>query len=187
MGPQVENAIKKSNKAKHAIMLIRNYYNKTELNTLLTSNFYSLLYYNCNVWLIPSLKPQLKQQLLSASARALRICTPNYNNLMSYDQIHAINNRATPNQMMIYKHALLLYKIWNEPIFSKEWLSLNFQQNFSARGTQVKIYKTNNLKIGKNLAVNRLKLINGLIEYQWLNLKFESYKIQCKSKFLNPM
>ena len=72
-GPQVENAIKKSNKAKHAIMLISKYFNKSKRNTLLTSDFYSLLYYNCDVWLIPSLKPQLKQQLLSASARALRI------------------------------------------------------------------------------------------------------------------
>ena len=100
-GPQVESAIKKSNKAKHAIMLIRKYFNKTELSTLLTSNYYSILYYNCDVWLIPSLKPQLKQLLLSASAKALNICTPNYNNVMSYDQIHAMNNRATPKQMMI--------------------------------------------------------------------------------------
>ena len=166
-------------------MLIRKYFNKSELNALLTSNFYSLLYYNCDVWLIPSLKPQLKQQLLSASARALRICTPNYNNLMSYDQIHSINNRATPNQMMKYKHSLLLYKIWNVPIYPKEWLALNFQQNFSARGTQVRIFETNKLKIGKNLTVNRLKLIDGLIKYEWLNLGFESYKIKCKNIFLS--
>ena len=42
-GPQVENAIKKSNRAKHAILLIKKYFNKSELNTLLTSNF--TLYY----------------------------------------------------------------------------------------------------------------------------------------------
>ena len=68
--PQIGNAIKKSNKAKHAIFLISKYFNRLELNTVLTHNFYSILYYNCDVWLIPSLKPQLKQQLLSASAKA---------------------------------------------------------------------------------------------------------------------
>ena len=101
---------------------------------------------------------------------------------MSYDQIHSINNRATPNQMMKYKHALLLFKIWNVPIYPKEWLALNFQQNFSARGTQVRIFETNKLKIGKNLTVNRLKLINGLIEYKWLNMKPDTYKFKCKTQ-----
>ena len=183
-GAQVENVIKKSNKAKHAILLIRKYFNKAELNTLLTANYYSLLYYNCDVWLIPSLKPQLKQQLLSASARALRICTPDYNSLMSFEQIHSVNKRATPKQMMIYKHALLLFKIWNDPIYSKDWLALNFQQNFSARSSHVRVFDTSNVKIGKNLTVNRLKLINGLIEYKWLNMKPDTYKIKCKSQFL---
>ena len=184
-GAQVENVIKKSTKSKHAIMLIRKYFNKFELSTLLTSNFYSILYYNCDVWLIASLKPQLKQQLLSASARALRICTPNYNNLMSYEQIHAINKRATPNQMMLYKHSLLLYKIWNDAIYSKDWLALNFQQNFNLRCNKVKLYETSNYKVGKNLSPNRLKVINGLIEFDWLNLSSNSYKINCKKLFLS--
>ena len=152
---------------------------------MLTSNFYSILYYNCDVWLIPSLKPQLKQQLLSASARALRICTPNYNNLMSYEQIHAINKRATPNQMMLYKHSLLLYKIWNDAIYSKDWLALNFQQNFNLRCNKVMLYETSNCKVGKNLSPNRLKVINGLIEFDWLNLSSNSYKINCKKLFLS--
>ena len=183
-GPQVENVIKKSNKAKHAISLIRKYFNKLELAALLTSNFYSILYYNSDVWLIPSLKPQLKQQLLSASAKALRICTNNYDNLMSFDQIHAINKRATPSQILKYKHSLLLFKIWNDPIYSQEWLALNFQQNFNARNSTVMIYDTSKIKIGKNSPTNRLKIINGLIKYDWLNLSLNSYKIKCKQLFI---
>ena len=183
-GPQVENAILKSNKAKHAIMLIRKFFNKQELNTLLTSNFFSVLYYNSDVWHIPSLNPRLKQQILSASARALKLCTSNYNLTMSFIQIHTLNNRATPNQLMLYKHALLLYKIWNDKIYSDDWLSLNFQQNFNVRNSTVKLIDTSNLKIGKNIAVNRLMVINGLIEYDWLNLSINAYKIRCKTKFL---
>ena len=76
-GPQTENVITKSSKAKHAIILIRKYFSKSELSTLLTFKFCSILYYNCDVWLILSLKPQLKQLLLSASAKALQICTSN--------------------------------------------------------------------------------------------------------------
>ena len=183
-GPQVENAIKKSNRAKHAIMLIKKYFNKNELKMLITSNFYSILFYNCDVWLIPSLKPQLKKQILSASAKALFMITPNFNNSISHDQVHSLNNRATPNQIMIFKHAILLYKIWNEKVHSKEWMALNFQQNFNERNNTVNVFETNNLKVGKNLPVNRLKLINGLINYEWLNLSANSFKVLCKRKFL---
>ena len=103
---------------------------------------------------------------------------------MSFIQIHTLNNRATPNQLMLYKHALLLYKIWNDKIYSDDWLSLNFQQNFNVRSSTVKLIDTSNLKIGKNIAVNRLMVINGLIEYDWLNLSINAYKIKCKTKFL---
>ena len=82
---------------------------------------------------------------------------------MSFEQIHTINKRATPMQMMIIKHAILLHKIWNETIYSKQWLALNFQQNFNERNESVRIFETNKLKVGKNLVVNRLKVINGLI------------------------
>ena len=64
------------------------------------------------------------------------------------------------------------------------WLALNFQQNFNVRTDTVMIFETNNLKIGKNLATNRLKLINGLIKFDWLNLNITTCKIYCKSKFL---
>ena len=103
---------------------------------------------------------------------------------MSFDQIHVINNRATPSQIMLYKHLLLLYKIWNDKIYYNDWIALNFQQNFNERNSTVKIFETSNLKIGKNITVNRLMVINGLIEYDWLNLNIDAYKIKCKTKFL---
>ena len=46
---QVENAIKKSDKAKYAISLIKRYFSRNELNCLLTSNYYSILYYNSDI------------------------------------------------------------------------------------------------------------------------------------------
>ena len=122
--------------------------------------------------------------MLSASARALFIVTPNYNNVMSFDQVHSLNNRATPSQMMSFKHAILLYKIWNDQNYSKEWMALNFQQTFNERNLTVNVFESNNLKVGKNLPVNRLKIINGLIKYEWLNLSINSFKVLCKRVFL---
>ena len=41
---QVANTISKANRALHAIRLIKNYLKKDELRTLITPNFYSILY-----------------------------------------------------------------------------------------------------------------------------------------------
>ena len=46
----VNNTINKSKKALHAIRLIKKYFNKQELLNLLTSNFYSILYYSWEIW-----------------------------------------------------------------------------------------------------------------------------------------
>jgi hypothetical protein len=180
----IENAIKKSNKAKYAISIIKRYFTKSELNGLLTSNYYSILFYNSDIWLIPSLSPNLKQQLLSASASALKMCNNNYDNTISFDQLHSINKRATPIQLMSYKHSLLLHKIFNNQLYFKDWLSLNFQQTFNARNNTVNIVDTSRIKIGKNIAINRLKIINGKIPYDWLNLSWDTFKVKCKKLFL---
>ena len=70
---QVAHAISKSNKALHSIKLIKYYFTNAEILQLLTSNFYSVLFYNSEIWNIPYLKTDLKRRLLSATANALKI------------------------------------------------------------------------------------------------------------------
>ena len=69
----ISNQINKANKALHAIKLIKKYFTTNEILTLITSNYFSVLYYNSEVWHLPTLKPELKQHLLSASANALKL------------------------------------------------------------------------------------------------------------------
>ena len=180
----VSKTISKAKKANHAIRLVRKYFNKHELNQLLTANFYSILYYNSDIWHIPSLSIVLKKQLLAASASALKICTPTYNLTMSYQRLHLINGRATPLEMMKYKHALLLFKTYNTTKMSKDWLALNFQQNFNNRNTTINLVDTSQFKIGKNLIPNRLLIVNRQIDLELLNLSYLAYKIKCKNIFL---
>ena len=85
---------------------------------------------------------------------------------------------------MSFKHSLLLHKIFNNQIYAKDWLSLHFQQTFNSRNQTLRVFDTLKTKIGKNIVINRLKLINGKIEYEWLNLSWQSYKAKCKSIFM---
>ena len=52
---QIEGTISKAKKALNAIKLIRKHFNKQELLKLITSNYYSILYYNSEIWNIPSI------------------------------------------------------------------------------------------------------------------------------------
>ena len=53
-------------------------------------------------------------------------------------------------------------------MYSKDWLGLNFQQTYNAQNLT-------NSKIGKNILVNRLKVMNGKTKQDWLNLIWNSY------------
>ena len=181
---QVSNSIMKANRSLSAIKLIKKYFTKDELSTLLTSNFYSILFYNSEIWHIPSLNPNSKQLLLAASAKALHLCNKDYTTIHSYINLHIINKRATPNQMLLYKHAILLFKLYNGIETTDDWLSLNFQQILTGRQSNFIITKTNVYKIGNNLICNRLSHLNDKIPLAWLTLTLDSFKIKCKERFL---
>jgi hypothetical protein len=95
------------------------------------------------------LNPFIKNQHLAASAMALKLCTPSYEQSMSYAELHAINDRATPFRMFQYKQALLLFfKIFNA---SPDWIQLNFTQIQSRRQKIFECISDANFKIGKNI------------------------------------
>ena len=156
-----------------------------QLRTLLTSNFFSILYFNAEIWHIPTLNQNSKQLMLSASAKALKLCKKDYSYDHSYISLHKINKRATPNQMLICKHALLLFKLNNCIDTTADWIQMNFQQILTSRQMNFIISRDNNCMIGGNLICNRLTILNTFIPLEWLALTYGSFKLKCKDKFLS--
>ena len=132
----------------------------------MTSNVYSILYYNSEVWNIPTLHIRQKQLLLSTSANALKICTPEYHDRMSYARLHSLNKRGTPDQMCKYKHALLLYKLINTEIPHMDFINLNLQQSFNNRLSTFKFFSTNRYKVGNNKKPRILMIVT--TEVLWM-------------------
>ena len=91
------------------------------------------MYYNSEIWNIPSLHLAQKQLLMSTLANALKICTPEYHDRMSYLDLHSLNKRATPDQMCAYKLSLVLYKLINIETPQQDWLDSNVEQTFYNR------------------------------------------------------
>ena len=107
------------------------------------------------------------------------------NPMTSFLDLHKNNKRANPDQLMKYKHSLLLYKLYNSKDYNEDWVALNYQHQFMNRRNLFSVTKTNNLRVGLNIWTNRLSLINGLIPLDWLNMSEFTYKVKCKEKFLS--
>ena len=68
---QMAKTITKANKSLYATKMISKFLNGREIKTLSTSNFYLNLFYNSEILLSHLLDQNLKQMILSASAKAL--------------------------------------------------------------------------------------------------------------------
>jgi hypothetical protein len=77
-GPYVTHTIAQGNRAVYAIRIIKKYFSVKQMKILLTSYFYSVLYYNLEIWLTPFLCSELKSTIYSASDKALQSCFNNY-------------------------------------------------------------------------------------------------------------
>ena len=122
--------------------------------------------------------------LLSASANALKLCNVLYDPSISYVDLHKLHNRALPNQFCIYRHCLLLHKVFNNSIPKRDWLDLNFQMINTSRQIYFEIQNHSGYKIGNNILPNRFSCLNKKITLDMLNLPVETYKIKCKRMFL---
>ena len=167
-----------------AIHQIKRYFTNRELLQVVTSNYYSILYYGSEIWHIPSLKVSLKKKLLSSSALALKACTKVNCDFVSFENIHKLNMRGTPDQMLLYKHSLLLFKLYNGGDTGFEWQKLNQLQILTSRQTRFSISRGDRLRVGINALANRLNVLNGRIPLSWLNLGMGTFKIKCKELFL---
>ena len=122
--------------------------------------------------------------MLSASAMPLKLLVPNYDRNTSYQTLHLQTKRATPTQLMSFKLALLLHKAYNKETVSPQLIDLFFNQTFNTRKTKANFIDLSKYKIGTNVLSNRYKILNGKISFDMLNKSYESYKIECKTIFV---
>jgi hypothetical protein len=181
---QVSRAIRGANNALQAIKLIRKYFTTPEIVQLLTSNFYSRFYYGSEIWHIPTLNRNCKKMLLSASANALKLCNTFYDPSVSYVDLHILHKRALPSKFCLYRHCLLLHKVFNDSIPKRDWIDLNFQMINTSRQTSFETQNHSVYKVGNNILSNRLTCLNKKVTLNMLNLDIGPFKVTCKNMLL---
>ena len=103
---------------------------------------------------------------------------------VSFLNLQKSSGRTTPEQMMMYKLALRLYKIYNTNYNSIEFSALNFNQILTSRQTRFITSRNNKTKVGLNCLANRFFALNNLIPLAWLNESYLTYKVKCKNVFI---
>ena len=121
-----------------------------------------------------------RNDILSSSAKAIRMCSKSYINDLSFDTLHARYNRATPEKVLLYKHALSLYKLFNSTDHNVEWVSLNLNQINTSRQTHFITGKSNLKRVGLNAIANRYHILNGKIPLNNFNKSLNSFKMIVK-------
>ena len=112
------------------------------------------------MWHISNLKWELKQILLSVSANTLKLAPKSPNIYESYIDLHKSCSRAHPNQMISYKHSILLHKMYNSYCPQMVFIKLNFNQILTSRQLLLNTIKSNNYQVGNNLLSSRLSILN---------------------------
>ena len=155
-----------------------------EKMTLLISLFYSKLYYGSEIWHIPGRTLTQNKKLKLASANALRSCNKTLTIYHTHTEIHLLSKRALPDQMLKYKHAISMFKLFNHCQPETEFLQMNFQLNQNPRIKYTNFFLRQNYDSGKNMLLNRLAHLNDKIEKSWLDQSLNTFKIKCKQLFL---
>ena len=162
------------------------YFYPNEMRTLLDSYFYSVLYYNASIWLTPDLSSVMKHDLLAISANGLRSCMSINTLDLSFEKLHLLNKKCTPNQIMLYQLSMSLHKIYNIDSWDLnfETITLIDQMILSSRQLNFQILRNNRRKIGLNTTANKLYHLNNQIGLERLNLNFAHFKKLSKIQFL---
>jgi len=179
---QVHKSINKANQSLQGLKQILPYFNKEEKTRLLTAFYYSRLYYGSQIWLHQGLKKNYRDQLYSASGRALRQLDWREE---SYKRLHKKFKRAVPIQWEAYSLSLLFYDIVNHEEPEEEWIQSQLNQLQNSRCNTFNFVSNNMTKCGFNMPSNRLGLLNGKIKKDWFYLTKNLYKARCKDIFIN--
>ena len=91
---------------------------------------------------------------------ALKLTPKAPNRTKSFINIHEECKRALPEKMILYKHSIVLHKLYNFKQPEVEWTALNLQQILTSRQTKFSITKTNKGKVGNNILENHLQFLN---------------------------
>lgn len=123
-------------------------------------------------------------RLKSASTHVIKSALGLHGWTLSYDDIHEISGRGTPEKMSNYFISLALYDVMNNnlpyPIYEK----IELKKLTNSRTNTLKIPQTNRLRFGLNSIDNRFNFVSSKINSTWLSYDKNKFKTLMKRIFI---
>ena len=181
---QARSAMKKANKAKQGLSIIRKYFTQKEMLKLSTAYFYSTLYYGSKVWLVSTLHCHIKKQLWQLSSRMLCLVEGHRNRMVSFMDLHKKYNKASPNMWSNYVTAVAMWDLLNNQAPEVTFLSAMMNRMFQGRREGILFTRSNKKKIGFNCLSNRLQSVSQKLKMNWQDMTKMAFKRLCKETFI---
>ena len=183
-GPHIMFAVSKANKTKQALRIISHNFTREEMVELSTSLFYGSLYYGAKVWLHSGLHSVTKKKIWQASGRMLKIALKDNQRNTSFEMLHRMAGRATPEMWSNYVTANAMYNtVVNQE--SEELLAKFTLSNITEQRHQGILFsRTNKTKIGFNCLSNRLQKVSRRLNVKWTEMNNVQFKKHCKDIFI---
>ena len=106
--------------------MVRTYFTNDEVKSMVTAVYLSKLSYGADIWHILGLSRCLHNSLKAASANASRLFAQNLTAFSIQNEIHEKAGRAWPMKMCQYRHALMMFKLFNSQLCEDEFVNMNF-------------------------------------------------------------
>jgi hypothetical protein len=172
----VDYCITGARQSLHVLRMVRSFFTEIEMANIITSIYFSKLYYGALVWLLPDLKEKHYRRLYSESGKALKLV----DDKLSYRQLHKLYCRATPRIYSLYLTSTLLHSYLSDEKHADQKSDINTIVTNETRNRFLTFVRNNNFKCGLNCFRNRLRPLSNVIPKTWLHLSSGSFKLKAK-------
>jgi hypothetical protein len=166
---QVRNSMRSCQRFKPALRLLRSKLSKKELLQVITSHYYSRLYYGCEVW-HPVLNSRLKTVMLPVHYYPLRLVMNDFRKQIPKRDLCKLTKRASPDELINLRVSKMMISIANNAcpyVLFNEMLSHAIQER--RRPYNPSFLDMSRTRIGRQSFANRLSHVSKKIKFEWLS------------------
>jgi len=168
-----------------ALRMLRKKLKDAELSQVITSHYYSRLYYGSEIW-FNCLNFRLKKSISSIHFFPQRLLVRDYKNCLSKKRLSELTKRAPPSEYNNFKLAKILILICNncEP-FSLFHELISSSTTEQRKPYQPRFFDSSRSKVGRQSLPNRVTHVANQLTFDWLpNLMSKDLtRIKLKEKF----
>jgi hypothetical protein len=164
----VNHALNRSRHVVYRIKHLRKWLTKDELLRLVTTQYFSILYYACPLW-IGSLDSKCWRRLNSAHYRVIRAALGIFRSDMSRSELDKLSKRATPLEWSKYSITSTVIKLFNNSDTNIAILLRDSVYVNDRKPKKGKFLDKSRLKVGKQSLPYRIGPIFANLSFDWID------------------